>query len=151
MWTIRARRRAVGAEFFWGKFAVAVFVECLERFGSAFEFGGRNGAVVIGIQRRNQGRDGWLVRRWILGLPFPVRRRWHAAFLRGDFAITVLVEFSEHIGRGFDLSGGQLPVVIRVEDGNQRRDRWRPPVAAWRRWLGRGGDTRREGEYPMKS
>lgn len=149
--TIRARRWSVGAEFFGGKFAVAVLVERLEGCRSTFEFGGGNRSVVIGIKRRDHRRDGRFTRGWIFWNPFPIGRRWQVKFRDGDFAITISIEFSEHICGGLDLGGGQLPVVIRIKDGDQGRDGWWPPVPPGWGWLGRGGDARSEGQHPLQS
>ena len=140
----------MGAEFFRGKFAVAVLVERFEGFGRIREFWGGNGAIVIDIKRRNHRRNGRFVRRWILWVPFPIGRWWHVEFLRGDFAIMVSIKLLQDVRRRLNFAGGQFTVMIRVEQRDQRRDGWRSPVPAGRRGLGCGSDTRGEGEHPLQ-
>lgn len=125
-------------EFFWGKFAIAVLVEGFERLWCRFKFGRGEGPVAIGVERCDDGRQGWLGRSlaFPLLIPRPLGRRWQAQFVRGELAVGVLVQFRECFAGGFDLLRGQDAVVVRVDDGDDRR-RWRgAPFAATLGFLG---------------
>ena len=123
----------MGVKFLGRQLTIAVMVELLERLGGVCEFFGGKGSVLVGVKCRNhRGWRWWKVarRRSFRSLSLGIGPR-RAHFVSRDLAVAVLVEFAEG-GRGVsDFLGGELSVVIGIEECEQWRDGRRRAVAAF--------------------
>ncbi|MEY3896895.1 MAG: hypothetical protein RLZZ214_2416 [Verrucomicrobiota bacterium] len=142
----------MGEKLLRGKLAISVFVECEQRFRRGLEFPGGELAILVGVERGDQGRRRALSGRWASCrsiFPFGSRRWRRTQFFAGDLAIAVLVERGKGGGCAFDLLRGDGAVTVLVKGNEDQRRRWRA-VAIFFRWLLRDRGAGQQGEGEMQ-